>query len=162
MKLINVASLAFLAVGILCFFVPQKYFEGFMPALPQVVGSKFLIQVLSAYWNIFVLRKLSPKFGKYRCWILAGIIPYIASLMLLVWFPYNTLEYHDKFWVMQLFFALWTCFAPCFAQINNIQNVISPNTNERTRIMSIGSFLYSLLPSIYNIAFPLLRQKWEA
>ncbi|MGN1443500.1 MAG: MFS transporter, partial [Acutalibacteraceae bacterium] len=159
MRLINWANLAFLVVGVLCFFVPQKYFEGFMPALPQVVGSKFLIQVFTTYWNIFVLKKLSPKFGKYRSWILAGILPYIASLILLVWFPYNTLEYHNKFWVMQLFFSFWSCFGTCFGQINNIQNVISPNTNERTRIMSIGSFLYSLLPSIYNIVFPVLAAK---
>lgn len=159
MRLINWAALAFFVFGALCFFVPQKYFEGFMPALPQVVGSKFLIQVFTIYWNIFVLKKLSPKFGKYRSWILAGIIPYIASLILLVWFPYNNLEYHNKFWVMHLFFAFWSCFATCFGQITNIQNVISPNTNERTRIMSIGSFLYSLLPSIYNIVFPVLAAK---
>ncbi|MGN1421591.1 MAG: MFS transporter [Eubacterium sp.] len=159
MRLINIASVAFLVVGVLCFFIPQKYFEGFMPALPQVVGSKFLIQVFTTYWNMFVLKKLSPKYGKYRSWILAGIIPYIASLLLLVWFPYNTLEYHNKFWVMQLFFAFWSCFGTCFGQISNIQNVISPNTNERTRIMSIGSFLYSLLPSIYNILFPVLAAK---
>ncbi|MGN0570562.1 MAG: MFS transporter [Candidatus Fimenecus sp.] len=156
MRMINFASAAFLVVGILCFFIPQKYFEGFMPALPQVVGSKFLLQVFGTYWNIFVLRKLSPKFGKYRSWILANMLPYILSLFLLVWFPYNTLEYHQKFWVMHLFFSFWGCFGSCFGQISNIQNIISPNTNERTRIMSIGSFLYSLLPSIYNIVFPVL------
>ncbi len=159
MRLINWASVAFLVFGILCFFIPQKYFEGFMPALPQVVGSKLLIQVFTTYWNMFVLKKLSPKFGKYRSWILAGIVPYIASLMLLVWFPYNNLEYHEKFWVMNLFFSFWGCFGSCFGQITNIQNVISPNTNERTRIMSIGSFLYSLFPSIYNILFPILAAK---
>lgn len=156
MRLINWASLAFLAVGIGCFFIPQKYFESFMPALPQVVGTKFIMQVFSTYWNILVLRKLSPKFGKYRSWILAGIVPYILSLVLLVWFPYGRLEYHQKFWVMNLFFAFWGCFGSCFAQISSIQNVISPNTNERTRIMSIGSFLYSLFPSIYNIVFPVI------
>ncbi|MGN0519624.1 MAG: MFS transporter [Candidatus Fimenecus sp.] len=156
MRLIHTASAAFLIVGILCFFIPQKYFEGIMPALPQVVGSKFLLQVFGTYWNMFVLRKLSPKFGKYRSWILANMLPYVLSLFLLVWFPYNTLEYHQKFWVMHLFFSFWGCFGSCFGQISNIQNIISPNTTERTRIMSIGSFLYSLLPSIYNIVFPVL------
>lgn len=159
MRMINLASLAFLVVGIASFFVPQHYFEGFMPALPQVVGTKFLIQVFSTYWNILVLRRLSPKFGKYRCWILAGIIPYIASLLLLVWFPYNTLEYHQKFWVMNLVFSFWGIFNPSLVQVGNIQNVISPNTNERTRIMSFGSFIYSLFPSIYNIIFPVIAAK---
>lgn len=154
MRLINWASLAFVVVGIACFFVPQTPFEGFMPALPQVIGTKFLVQVLTTYYNILVYRKLSPKFGKYRCWVVAGILPYMVVLMLLVLFPYNELSYNDKFWVMNLMFAVWTTFATCFAQSANVQNVITPNTNERTRIISIGSFISSLLPSIYNIIWP--------
>ena len=55
---------------------------------------------------------------------------------------------------MNLMFAVWTTFATCFAQSANVQNVITPNTNERTRIISIGSFISSLLPSIYNIIWP--------
>ena len=154
MRLINWAALAFVVVGIACFFVPQTPFEGFMPALPQVIGTKFLVQVLTTYYNILVYRKLSPKFGKYRCWVVAGILPYMVVLMLLVLFPYNELSYNDKFWVMNLMFAVWTTFATCFAQSANVQNVITPNTNERTRIISIGSFISSLLPSIYNIIWP--------
>lgn len=154
MRLINWASLAFVVVGIACFFVPQTPFEGFMPALPQVIGTKFLVQVLTTYYNILVYRKLSPKFCKYRCWVVAGILPYMVVLMLLVLFPYNELSYNDKFWVMNLMFAVWTTFATCFAQSANVQNVITPNTNERTRIISIGSFISSLLPSIYNIIWP--------
>lgn len=156
MRLINWASLAFLVLGIGCFFIPQEYFEGFMPALPQVVGSKFLIQVFSTYYNIIVLKKLSPKFGKYRSWIIANMLPYILSILLLTWFPYNTLEYHDKFWVMHLFFSFWNCFVSCFNQTTNMQNVISPNTTERTKIMSYGSFLWSLFPSISNVLYPVL------
>lgn len=156
MRLINWASLAFLVLGIGCFFIPQQYFEGFMPAFPQVLGTKFLIQVFSSYYNILVMRKLCPKFGKYRVWIIANTIPYILSLMLLVWFPYNQLEYHDKFWVMNLFFAVWGCFGSCFAQQTNMTNIVSPNSNERMKIMSYGSFAWSLFPSIYNIVWPIL------
>lgn len=156
MKNIHMANIAFSVVGILCFFVPQQYFESFVPGLPQVVGTKFLVQVAGSYWSIFTLRKFSPKFGKYRCHILVGIVPYFLSLMMLVFFPYNNLPYHEKFWVMSLFFSVWGMFGGCFAQVPNIQNVISPNTQERTTIMSIGSFLYSLFPSIFNIVFPVL------
>lgn len=156
MKNINIANAVFLIVGIICFFIPQKYFESFMPGLPQVVGTKFLIQVFGSYWSIFVLKKFSPKYGKYRCSILTGIIPYMLSMIILVSFPYNNLPYHEKFWVMNLFFAIWSCFAGTFTQVGNIQNVISPNTEERTKIMSIGSFLYSLIPSVYNVVFPVL------
>lgn len=154
MRMIHGASLAFVVAGIACFFIPQAPFESFMPALPQVLGTKFLVQVLTTYYNILVYRMLSPKFGKYRCWIVAGILPYMATMMLLVLFPYNRLSYNDKFWVMNLMFAIWSTFGSCFAQANNVQNVITPNTNERTRIISIGSFISGLFPSIYNIIWP--------
>lgn len=154
MRMIHGASLAFVVAGIACFFIPQTPFESFMPALPQVLGTKFLVQVLTTYYNILVYRMLSPKFGKYRCWIVAGILPYMATMMLLVLFPYNRLSYNDKFWVMNLMFAIWSTFGSCFAQANNVQNVITPNTNERTRIISIGSFISGLFPSIYNIIWP--------
>lgn len=154
MRMIHGASLAFVVAGIACFFIPQAPFESFMPALPQVLGTKFLVQVLTTYYNILVYRMLSPKFGKYRCWIVAGILPYMATMMLLVLFPYNQLSYNDKFWVMNLMFAIWGTFGSCFAQANNVQNVITPNTNERTRIISIGSFISGLFPSIYNIIWP--------
>ena len=156
MKWINLANLLFVLLGIGSFFIPQSLFEGFMPALPQVVGTKFLVQVVGTYWGMFVLRKLSPKFGKYRSVILANVIPYIISLLLITWFPYNSYDYHTKFWVMHLFFSINGCFVGWFGQVPNVQNVISPNTNERTKIMSIGSFIYSLIPSIYNIVFPVL------
>lgn len=156
MRLIHWANLAFTVVGIACFFVPQKYFEGFMPAFPQVLGTKFLVQMFFSYWNIGVMRKLSPKFGKYRCWVIANILPSSLTLILLTWFPYNTLDYHTKFWVMNLFFAIWGGFGNCYGQTPNLQNVISPNTEERAKIISIGQMLYSIGYSIFNLLFPIL------
>lgn len=156
MKLINISNLVFFIAGVACFFIPQHYFEGFMPAFPQVLGSKFLLQVFGTYYNILIYRKLSPKFGKYRTWIVANIIPYFLSMMLIVLFPYNKLEYHDKFWVMHLLFSFWGCFGSCASQGTNMTNVVSPNTNERLNIMSYGSFVWSLFPSIYGIAWPIL------
>lgn len=154
MRMIHLAELAFTVLGVACFFIPQAPFEGFMPALPQVLGTKFLTQILATYYNILVYRRLSPKFGKYRCWIVAGIIPYMAIMMVLVMFPYNELTYNDKFWVMNLIFAVWGTFGSCFGQAGNVQNVITPNTNERTRIISIGSLISGLFPSIYNVIWP--------
>lgn len=156
MRNIHLANAAFTVAGVLCFFVPQELFESFMPALPQVVGTKFLVQVLTSYYYVFVLRTFSKKFGKYRSWVIAGLLPNILSLCVLVMFPYNKLVYHERFWVMHLFFALWSCFGSCYGQVNNMENVISPNTEERTKIMSFGSFIHGLIPSIYGILFPVL------
>lgn len=156
MRLINWLNLAFLLIGIGALFVPQHYFEGFMPAFPQVVGTKFLLQVFVTYYNMFIMRKLCPKYGKYKVWIIANTVPYILALLLLVLFPYNKLEYNDKFWVMHLFFSIWGCFGTCFGQGVNLTNVISPNSNERMKIMSYGRFLWSIFPTIFGVVWPIL------
>lgn len=155
MRLIHIANSCFIVLGLACFFIPHEPFEGFMPALPQVIGGRLAVQGFGNYWNIFVLSRFSPRFGKYRCWTVANIIPYVLTLLALTWFPYNNFEYHQKFWIMSLCFNVLNCFTSWYGQVTNVQNVISPNTNERTRIMSIGSLLYSLVPSIYNVVFPI-------
>ena len=154
MRTIHLANLVFTIVGVACFFVPQKYFENFMPALPQIVGTKFLIHVAGIYYHRITMKLFSKKFGKYRSWIVAGLVPYIAAMMFLVWFPFGKLDYSTKFWVMHLVFSFWGIFGGCLGQQNNLQNVMSPNTNERAKIMSYGSFAYSLFPSITNVVFP--------
>lgn len=154
MRFVHLSNLIYTIVGVICFFIPEEPFEGFMPALPQVVGTKFILAAVGNYWAIFVMRKLSPKFGKYRCWIVASCIPYMLSILLITWFPYNKFSYNDKFWIMHLLFSIMGMFVAWFNQVPAVQNVMSPNTNERMKIMSIGSFVYSLFPSIYNIVFP--------
>lgn len=85
-----------------------------------------------------------------------NILPSSLTLILLTWFPYNTLDYHTKFWVMNLFFAVWGGFGTCYGQTPNLQNVITPNTEERAKIISIGQMLYSIGYSIFNLLFPIL------
>lgn len=156
MRWIWLAIVGFIVGGVGCMFVPQQYFEGFMPALPQVVGTRLIIQGFGSIYNIAVMRWLCPKFGKYRCWVIANTLPSVITLLLVTWFPYNGLDYHTKFWVMNALFSLWGWFGSCFGQTNNLQNVISPNTEERTKIMSFGMFLYSIGPTIFNAVFPAL------
>ncbi len=156
MRSVNRICLCYAVFGIACMFVPQDSFEFIMPALPQVIGSKFILSVINIYFKRWVLRKFAPKYGKYKPWIFVNWPFFVITSVLLVYFPYNNFSYYNKFWIMGFLFQLWWLFSNYNDQHGAIENVISPNTLERTRIMSIGSLIYNLFPSIVGIILPIL------
>lgn len=154
MRAVNRVAAGYAVFGIACMFVPQRYFEFIMPALPQVIGSKFILSVVNIYFKRWVLRRFAPKYGKYKPWIFVNWPFFVVTSVMLVYFPYNNFAYHNKFWIMGFLFQLWWLFSNYNDQHGAIENVISPNTLERTRIMSIGSLIYNLFPSIVGIILP--------
>jgi len=157
MRTINIVNAVYAVFGIICMFIPQDRFEFIMPALPQVVGSKFIMHVINSYFQKWVLKKFAPKYGKYRPWIFVNWPFFVVTSVLLVYFPYNNFSYYNKFWIMGLLFQVWWLFANYNDQGNNsIENVITPNTIERTKIMAYGSLIYNSIPSVVNIVLPLL------
>ncbi|HZK20726.1 MAG TPA: MFS transporter [Oscillospiraceae bacterium] len=154
MRIINYVNLIFFLLGTACFFVPQSYFEFIMPAFPQVLGTRLLIQVVYSYFRISVFKKFAAKYGKYKPWIFVNYIPFVLTSILLVYFPYGNFLYHQRFWIMHLMFSIWGLFANYNDQVGFIENVITPNTAERTKILSYGSLLYNLFPSIVGIILP--------
>lgn len=155
MRSINRICAGYLVFGIICMLIPQRYTEFIMPALPQVVGSRFIMSVINVYFKRWVLRRFAPKYGKYKPWIFVNWPFFVVTSVLLVYFPYDSFSYHNKFWIMGLMFQVWWLFSNYNDQHGAIENVISPNTLERTRIMSIGSLIYNLFPSIVGIVLPI-------
>lgn len=156
MKKMNVLFITMGIIGLALYFVPQAPFESFLPALPQVLGTILLINCLAFYYKVIVYQKLSPKYGKYRPWIITGGIPTFIIIVLLAYLPFNSMPYYTRFWVLHLLFSVYNNVSSFAVQANNIINVISPNSEERTRLMSIGTIIGSALPSVLNVALPVL------
>lgn len=156
MKRMNALFIPMGLIGLALYFVPQEPFEHILPALPQVLGTMLLTNSLAFYYKIFVYKKLSPKYGKYRPWIIAGGIPSLVMITLLAYLPFNNMPYYTRFWVLHFLFSFYNNFSSFAGQAGNMANVISPNTDERTRIMSFGTFLGSAIPSVLNVVLPVL------
>lgn len=155
MKHFKIIFIPMFFIGLALFFVPQTLTEKFMPALPQILGSAICISVFNIFYRIFVYKKLAPKYGKYRPWILVGVLPTVVIYLLIVYLPFNNMPYHTRLWVLYFLFTLAGVFSGFCGQLGNMQNVISPNSEERVRMMSIGAIIYSALPSLVNILLPI-------
>ena len=156
MKKINIFLIPMFVIGLFFYFVPQGQFEKILPALPQTVATMLCLTSAGFYYKVFVYKKLSPKYGKYRPWIIAGGIPSFIMIVLLAYLPFGSMTYYNRFWILHLLFSIYGNFSSFTGQSGNLINVISPNTEERTRLMSFGTIIGSAIPSIFNVVLPVL------
>ncbi len=113
------------------------------------------------------------KGGKYRPYLLSMGIPTALIALAYVYFPYDKLEmitgsgqifgrakdYVATCAIVLIFNLLLQFFFNFFNDAyTNLIHVLSPNTQERTDVLSIKSVVYSLAPSIMNIVLPLVAQ----
>lgn len=113
------------------------------------------------------------KAGKYRPYILMMGIPTALLFVGMVWFPYDKLSllmgtgevfgreagYIAKCVVLLIFNILLQFFYYFFYDAyENLIHVLSPNSQERTDVMSIKSVVYSLGPSVVNLIMPIVAQ----
>lgn len=112
------------------------------------------------------------KQGKYRPYLLSMGIPTTIIALAYVYFPYEKLKdiftgelfgkktsYIVLCAVVLVFNLLLQFFYNFFMDAyTNLIHVLSPNTQERTDVLSIKSVVYSLAPSIMNLVLPIIAQ----
>ncbi len=110
------------------------------------------------------------KAGRYRPYLLSMGIPTILISLGYVWFPYDSLYnlfpgqlfgyeagYVAKLAVVLFFNLLLQFFFNFFNDAyTNLVHVLSPNTQERTEVLSVKSVIYSFAPSVFNFVRPLI------
>lgn len=124
-----------------------------MSVISTIIG--FGITILKSY----LIDTAKFKMGKFRPWLAITTIPTVIISIIFVWLPYETMSYSSKVVAVFICYNLLMLFFPFYQEsYNNIANVISPDSNERTDIISIASILYSLAPSIANFIVPILSK----
>lgn len=112
----------------------------------------------------------NTKFGKYRPYILYTGFATVAAFWLLAFIPNIFMPQNgvvdgevSKWLVVSvyqvLYFLAYTLFSFFSFGRVGLAQVITPNTNERTKLYSIGGVIDSLGPSIVQLLFPLIANK---
>lgn len=107
------------------------------------------------------------KKGKYRPYLISMGLPCAIIAMAYVWFPYDMLDARfgeQTGYILTCAIVLvWNLLLQFFFNFfndayTNLIHVLSPDSQERTDVLAIKSVIYSLAPSIVNIALPLVAQ----
>lgn len=105
----------------------------------------------------YIIDSARFKSGKFRPWLAITGIPTVIIAVVFVWLPYETMSYMQKSIAVFLCYNLLQCFYPFFQQAyTDLANVISPNSHERTDIVSVSSIIYSMAPSLTGLFVPML------
>lgn len=115
---------------------------------------------LQAPVNAWLVDNLNSKHGKYRVYIRLAI-PLMFLNLIALWFPYEEIRDNVSRYAMiaalfiigqiQGYVRSWV-----ITGMTHMIHVITPNTQERAKIMSITSVIYSNAPTLMNLYLPLM------
>lgn len=113
--------------------------------------------------NAWIVDNLRAKDGKYRVYIKLAL-PSMVMTLLSLWLPYDSIGGAGFKGAHYLMIALLFVVGQVQGYIQNwvttgvtnMIHVMTPNTQERTKIMAITSIIYSIGYSINNVYYPLM------
>ncbi len=100
----------------------------------------------------------NTKYGKFRPYLLYTGLPTAILLCGMAFIP-NDINYWTKVSLIGIVYAFLMIFQALYAQaFTSLAQVLTPNGEERTTLLSVSMFIYSLGPSIINLVIPILAQ----
>lgn len=119
-----------------------------------------IIGYLQAPLNAWLTDNLHSKYGKYRVYIRLAI-PLMVLNLISLWFPYEEVRDGVSRYAMiaalfiigqmQGYVRSWI-----ITGVTNMVHVMTPNTQERAKITSITSVIYSNAPTFMNLYLPIM------
>lgn len=107
----------------------------------------------------YVFDNTHSKRGKFRPYLLTMGIPTMAVALIFVWLPYETMEYWQKIVAVLVCYNLIQLFSPFYTTAyGDLVKVMSPDSQERTNIISISSIVLSMAPTITGLVIPILSK----
>jgi len=115
-----------------------------------------IINLIKAPFISMMIDNTNSKYGKFRPYLLYTGVPTSILLCLMAFIP-NDMNYGAKVAVISVTYAFLMIFQALYAQaFTSLAQVLTPNGEERTGLLSVSMFIYSLGPSIVNMLLPIL------
>jgi hypothetical protein len=74
-----------------------------------------------------VLKYFSPRFGKFRSFVVTGWLPCLIAAALIVYLPFRDMYYPNRLWILNCLFGVFNMTKSFTAQRGSLQNVITPH-----------------------------------
>lgn len=125
----------------------------FMTVVSNVIG--ILITIVRSY----IMDNIKSSMGKFRPFLKWMAVPTMLSAILFVWMPYEIMTYNQKVVVVLVLWIVINIVNPFYTEsYNMLIQVMSPDSDERTDVMSISQIIFSLAPTIMNLITPFVAQ----
>ncbi len=152
----HISFIAEFVIGLACYFIPQNQFEFIINGLPQLVGNMLVVGGVTAYLNWGIHRFFSAKHGRYKPFVLICGLPSALMLSAIPYLPLENMSYTNKLIILHFAFTLFSWFFNNSIYVNSMVTFITPNSQERQKLLSIVPIFSGFLSSIVGIFLPML------
>lgn len=125
--------------------------------LQYMLTVQTVLNVLFFFVRAHIVDNTRTKWGRFRPYIAFSGIPMAVLAVIFVFLPFQTMSYNDKFICVFVFAITISMIQPLFTDTySELQTVISPNSEERAKVLSINSIIYSFAPTLTGLFIPIL------
>ncbi len=148
-----------LAASVLLWIMPSTRFDGVLRDMFKHIAVKLVFTVFGNYLNLYTLKLFGKRYGKFKPFLVLFGLPSLLLATAFTFIPYKEMNYSSLLLLVHITTNLIGSFSgPYTGNIGNLQGVITPNSQERTKIYAIMPMMLGLLRSIYGIIFPIIAQ----
>lgn len=116
--------------------------------------------VLGIFFAMFrgkIVDNTRTRMGKFRPYIAFMGFPLVIVALVYLFLPFGEMTYNNKLICTFFFTMAIAMFQPMFTDTyTELGSVITPNSNERARLLTISILIASFAPTVYNFITPLI------
>ncbi|MDR0751993.1 MAG: MFS transporter [Christensenellaceae bacterium] len=161
----SIAGLGYNFVGILSSYLGLAATNTFIGSVigirpVDIQNMNIVMSVISALFSLIrgtIVDNTKTRWGKFRPYILFFGLPVVAIDILFVFLPFETYSYTEKIFYIMLVSLGHGFLAAFFTDTySELKSVMSPNTEERTILITMQSMVMSFAPTLTNLFVPIL------
>lgn len=159
MKMMNIVCAVLTVVSVILWFIPSAAFDSILKDLLKHIAIKVITTILTTYCTIFVLRRFGKKYGKFKSFAVIYGVPTLVASTIFVFLPYTEMNYSIKLIWVHILSNLIGMFSTQYNNaVANVEYLMSSNSQERTKMLSILPIFTGLTRSIFGLIFPIVAQ----
>lgn len=125
--------------------------------LQYMLTVQTILNVIFFFVRAQMVDNTRTKWGRFRPYIAFAGIPMAVLSVVFVFLPFQTMSYNEKLISVGAFAITISMIQPLFTDTySELETVITPNSEERAKVLSINSIIYSFAPSVTGLFIPIL------
>lgn len=125
--------------------------------LQYMLTIQTILNVVFFFIRAHIVDNTRTKWGRFRPYIAFAGIPMAILAVVFVFLPFQTMSYNEKLISVFAFAITISMVQPMFTDTySELQTVITPNSEERAKVLSINSIIYSFAPTVTGLFVPIL------
>ncbi len=163
---LHISSAIIMAICVSLCFVDSSSFDYIITDVFIHLAIVFGCRIVGTYVALIVYKLFAKKWGKFKPWILTMGIPALLCSTAIVFLPYQDMSYRYLLIMVNLLSCLLCMFASGHssstnivysnATVENMQNLITSNPQERVNLQAIIPIFTGLLRSLLAMFLPLI------